>query len=855
MIALFFHFLILFNYFKCSDIDYPGIIEAFNEIKNIAKNYNECYSQIEDITNFENYYFKKNTKLLNSLGKGMDDVGDELECRKSNANEDYIFIKYSLKNYSSTNETDKSPISSLSQYLERKYSFIGICFPKKCDLLVKDIQNKNNFNGTVIENAREKVLNIVKPSDAKNNKVINAIFVLFFIFFIVKIIIGIISKYKYPKGYSYHGFDLYLKLPENIGNIDVDEEELNENDKLISEKLINKSGINKNDEKTLGGEYNPIYDFEPFYPMYFRLIKYLDIFNNFFTISRKRDRYFNEHNLGIISSLKAVILFGHIYSEAIKVFIQMPNTSVFNFKFYNSIGLSFYKIAINSLNFWVILEATTFSFKLMKFIKKYFSLNRKKITTKNEKNIFIFKLCLKFICFYIPKIITFTLIFIFFYYLFEYYSDNYDQKTKYYYIYEEHIKIRKCNNHNGNILYAFIPFVNYKYKKLTEFNVVCYPFTYVYSNMFFSSLLFLFFIIIIFYFENKIVDILLTVIAFLNLIINYIIFFFKDNKFKIKEKYNDNNDNKEYYTFFSHYSGENYSIFYPHVYFSLFYIGCLLGFCFFYYTEHIRNQRNKIKKRKGEDISFTFLKDNSESISNDELNGISSFSSSKSSNSNSSNYNSNSNSNQVQDNYEDSALYKPMIFCFYFITKLKYIKDNTKIILILVICFLGLFLSLITFILFKYYQRNEGNTLYDFKISSKFHPLKLLYFFEKIIHNFLFIIFACLVLVLPKKNCFSKIMRSDVFLIISRSGLFITCIYQSLIYILYCLFQIEIEIGNLMIFYITLGLYIMIVIFSAIGTIIIELPFRIIIKNYLKKDEKEESRIMLINMKNMEQMN
>ena len=47
----------------------------------------------------------------------------------------------------------------------------------------------------------------------------------------------------------------------------------------------------------------------------------------------------------------------------------------------------------------------------------------------------------------------------------------------------------------------------------------------------------------------------------------------------------------------------------------------------------------------------------------------------------------------------------------------------------------------------------------------------------------------------------------------------------------------------------------MIVIFSAIGTIIIELPFRIIIKNILKKDEKEESRIMLINMKNMEQMN
>ena len=831
MIVLLIHFLILFNHFKSNLIDIEEILNAIENFENIDP---KCYNETAKIKNFDEIYFKKNTKLINSIGKGMDDIGDELECRKSNVNEDYVFIKYPL-NFSLNNETEKSPIYNLSKYLERIYSFVGICIPKNCNDLINKIKNETFFNNSILDNLTKIGLNITLPSEVEDSKGINAFIILIIIFFIIKILVGIISKFKYQKGYSYHGFDLYLKH-----NINADEETLKESDNYISEKLINKSGINNNDEKILGGEYNPTYDFEPFYPMYFRLIKFLDIFNNFYILSRKRDRYYNENNINIISSLKAVILFGHIYSKAVRVFIKMPNTSVFNFKFYNSLGLSFYKLAINFLNFWVILEAATFSFKLMKFIKKNFYLKRKNITTKKEKNLFIFKLCLKYICFYIPKIITFTFIFIFFYCLFKFYANNYWQKTKYLYIYKAHIKTRKCYN-KKNLLYAFIPFVNYKSYKLTEYSKNCFPFTYVYSNMFFSSILFLFFIVVIFYFENKIVDILLTVFAISNIIINYIIFFFKDNKFRIKD---DNSDNKEYYTFFSHYSGENYSIFYPHVYFSLYYIGCLLGFCFYYYSEHIRNQRNKMKKKEGEDISFTFIKDYSESISNDELNRISSSSSQTP----------NSNSNQEQDNIEDNILYKPMIFCFIFITNLKLIKDRTKVILILIICTLALIFSLITYFIFKYYHRDKDDSFYDFDISSKVHLLKLLYFFEKIIHNFLFIIFVCLVLVLPKKNYFSKIMRSNIFLIISRSGFFIVCIYQSLIYMLYCLFQIEIEIGNLMIFYITLGLYIMIVCFSAIGTIIVEFPFRIIVKNFLKKVEKEESKTMLINMKAMEQM-
>ena len=96
-------------------------------------------------------------------------------------------------------------------------------------------------------------------------------------------------------------------------------------------------------------------------------------------------------------------------------------------------------------------------------------------------------------------------------------------------------------------------------------------------------------------------------------------------------------------------------------------------------------------------------------------------------------------------------------------------------------------------------------------------------------------------------------MKSYAFLPISRSGLFATCVYQSLLYIFYSLFQLEIQIGFLMIFYIVIGLYIIFLSLSIFGTILIELPFRILFKNLLKSDDNKQSRKMLIKMRNLDQ--
>ena len=870
------YFFILFKSFNCYDIyniDYLKILDEYEDFKaELRLDYEDCIKDIEKLrSDDKKSILRKNTKIVSSMGKGMDDIGDELECRKSNANTEYIFIKYYLDHY---NDEKQYPLYNLTKYIERNYSFFGLCIPKNCEGLINDLRinktikaiTKNETYFSYIEELRRK-LKIYLPSDIKHYKLDDSIFWFFIAILGLKTIVGIYAKIKYPKGYSYHGFDLYLKRPENIGNINANEEEENEKDKLIEEGLINKDGL-KNEEKNLGGDYNPIYDFEPFYPLYLRFIKYIDIFNNFFIFSRKRDRYYNEKGISIICSLKAVILYAHIYSEAIRVFIKMPNTSVFNYKFYNSFGLSFYKFTINSLNFWVILEAATFSFKLIKYIKKNFYLKRKNITNKKEKNIFIIKYCLKFLCFYIPKIISFIFVFIFFYYLFEHYLDYYTTKVKYKYIFENHIKRRECNNYDNffkNIAYAFIPFVNYKVYNLEKYRERCYPFTYIYSNMFFSSIIFMALIIVIYYFENKIVDIIITIFSFLNIIVNYIIFFNIDNKFKyisiIRIEDNKNNStinnisNKgpifkynetEAYTFFSHFTGEGYSIFYPHIFFSLFYLGCLLGLCFFYYNEYLINLKNKNKNKKKEEINITTYE-----ISNTEKKRLSQISLSS--------FNSSESILDHHNIYEDDIFYKPMIFCQYLIIKLKFITDTVKITLLIIIFIIGAFICSINFILIIYYQsdkdKDNRNYFFDFDVKSTFHPFKLLYFSEKIIHNFLFVSFVCILLVLPKKYSFSKIMRSNAFLIIGRSGLFGTCLYQAMIYMLYCIFQIEIEIGNLMIFYIVLGLYIMIVSFSIFGNIIIELPFRIFFKNILKRDEKEEIKILLINMKNIEQMN
>ena len=831
-------FLILFKAFNSDffNIDFNKIINVlFNIHKTLLSKKNteywSCFQELENFFIKPALYFQRNPQLLPSLGKGIDDIGNELECLESNLDQDYILLKY---NFTSENFS----FIDLATYLDRSYSFMGFCLPRNCSGLVDTIKNYSNEISGLKDLVKD--FKFYHLTDIKNNNLFDCIFWISVSIIALKLVISIYSKIKFPKGYSYHGFNLYLKMPDELINTinavgEEKKEKVKKKDNLISENIENNNDSIKSEDINLKGGYNPKYDFEPFYPMYFRLIKYLDIFNNFSIFVKKRNRYYNETHINLLCPIKALILYYHIYNETIRLLIRLPNPTIFSYKFYGSYGLFIYKRSINSFVFWIILESATFSFKLMKFIHK--NISKKK--NKKNKNAYIFKQSLKFLIFYIPKIIIYSFVFIFFYYLAGKYTCNFTSKMIYHYTYSTQMKSRLCNKGKNifeDLSYAFLPFM--KYNTNTDYLKMCYPFTYLYSNMLFSSLVFMLLLNIIFYTKNKIFDIIIFILVLLNLIINYILFFIKSNKFYSQTNNEDENkEKKEVYTFFYHYSGETYSILYPYIFFSFYFLGCLLGLCFYYYSEYLIMKKNKLKNsQQNNNNNYRIVKDSLSKENN-------SFSISVYSQSNTIK----SKTNKV------NLFYQPMEFCSTFIIKLKTMKVWIKILLLCICIILSIFLGLINNILISHYQSGKKNKGFEFTINSKFHPFKLIYFFEKILNVILFLFTICLILVLPKDYLIIRFMKSYAFLPISRSGLFATCVYQSLLYIFYSLFQLEIQIGFLMIFYIVIGLYIIFLSLSIFGTILIELPFRILFKNLLKSDDNKQSRKMLIKMRNLDQ--
>ena len=389
-------------------------------------------------------------------------------------------------------------------------------------------------------------------------------------------------------------------------------------------------------------------------------------------------------------------------SEIITILIELPNTSAFNYDFYKSVTMMLYKRSTNGLTFWVVLESATFSFKLMKFVKNKLNIHGRTIISKRGQTIFLFKQLFKFLIFYIPKIITFFVIYFIFYFLFDFYTSNFQVSMTFHYIFKNFIFSKHCYT---EILYIFFPFMNYKYELPYDYNSISFPFIYVYSNMFYSSLLFMIILIIVFFFQYFIIDLLITLAAFFNLIISFIIYYNKDSQKNISYK-------------FIHFSGENYSIVFPHVFFSIYYFGCLLGLSLYYYSEY--NIELPLNLHKSPNNSFNLKNLSDESFNMTNLERISTINSFK---------------NKNVENKDDDK-YKPMKFCSSFIIRLRNTSIITKFILLFIYLIIIIFLSTFVVLLYKYYYNS-----FIINMKDIYNILILLYFSEKIINVFLFYFF------------------------------------------------------------------------------------------------------------------
>ena len=762
-------------------------------------NFSLCYSNLLNFATNYSYYKILHPQLFNSNGKGLDDLGKELECINTNLYTEYLFVHI---------HTNKSLIKSdngVTDYLGRTYTSFGFCVPTECVSMVNKTLNtmSNSFISIFNKHFIKEINILTQAAYIKDDALYLIIIYSLIIFIAIKIIFGIIAKFLYHNGYEYHGVKLYKE--KNKDDI-INEEK--ENESLI-EQDFSKNTNNNSNELNLKGEYNPNYDFESYFPWRIRIIKYLDLFNNIITFITKRNRYYNERDINILCSIKFIIMGYVILSEIIRILIELPNTSAFNYDFYKSITMILYKRSTNGLTFWIVLESATFSFKLMKFIKKNLDNHGKNISSKRGQTIFLIKQLFKFFIFFIPKIIIFFLIYLLFYYFFDHYTEYFQAKMTHYYINVEFIKTKVCIN---DIKYVFFPFMNYKSQLPDEYGQICFPFVYVYSNMFYSSILFMIILIILFYFQYYIIDIIVSFVIFVNLIVSFII--------NLNNEKVDMNDNGKLLYKFVHFSGENYSIFFPNVFFSIFYFGCLLGLCIYYYSEYNIKLQLSFNKSKNNNFNLSNLSDESLNITSlEKNNSIRSF------------------KNLDIENKDENNFYQPMELCASFIIKLRNTNNIIKFILLFLYLFISLFLSIFVVLLYKWHYKT-----FKIEIESKFHILYLLYLSEKIINVFLFIFFISLVLVFSKKFKFIKCLRNTLFIPISRAGFFIICTYQSLIYILYCLFQLKIQIGFFMIIDIFTAFYILIIFCCIVFSIIVEFPLRIIIKNLTRDGQKDKNK-------------
>ena len=826
LILLFKQFLFLnFDYIEYLDIIFEVVdasIYLDDKYEIFGKEENEgCFEDIYYFIDDFQTFRKKYPKLILSNGKGVDDIGNEIECRKVNIFAEYLLIY--IETEDSIIKTDKG----LSNYLDRNFLYLGFCLPQSCINLAENILARmDKTNISIFNTYKIKEIKIFRDKDIETKKTPIIIFWFFISCLLIKFLAGIIIKFFFPKGYEYYGIFLYNRKRQSENKINDDE--------IDGDFLKNKVNEEKDNKKlediNIRGRYNPEFDYEALYPMYFRFIKFLDLFNNIKIYMLKRNRYFNDNDIDILCSLKAIILGFHILTTTIQVLIRLPNTNVFNTEYYKSLGLSFYKRSINSFTFWIILESATFSFKLMKFIqKKINKIGEKNINKRKHFNIVVSQ-TFKFFCFYIPKIIAYIFIFIFFYYLFDHYTCGFEAKMTHHYISKEIVKKKICNT-KENLMHTIIPFLNYKisfsYEKNNSSNIssalplhnenanasstyenklriidICFPFVYIYSNMFFSSLVFIIILFILFYFQKKGIDIIISLLNFVGAIISYIYYAIH------RSYYIYGRDNNEYKFF--HFSGEYYCIFYPHVFFGYYYLGCILGFCLYHYNEqkYIDKENKNIKKRK----SFQKLKNISKS------------------------------SYKLEEYNNTIKLYKPMEFCSSFIICLKNTKNYIKILFLSIYFILSIFLSLIFIFIFQM-------TKDDDKYIKTNQILEFLYCFEKIINSYLFFFFICILAVFPRDSLLIKIMTSSFFIPISRAGFFFTCTYESLIYTLYCLFQLKVKLGFLVISYIMIGFYTIIAIFCIYASILIEFPFRVIIKNLLKDESTNKQNLQMILMK------
>ena len=181
--------------------------------------------------------------------------------------------------------------------------------------------------------------------------------------------------------------------------------------------------------------------------------------------------------------------------------------------------------------------------------------------------------------------------------------------------------------------------------------------------------------------------------------------------------------------------------------------------------------------------------------------------------------------------------YIPFNFCYKIISLIDPISKRIKL-LFTFIAFIFIILLSSLYTIFR--SLDDLDTI---TIKSNWF-LTFCYYYEKEIFSIFFCLILLMAMVYPKDSVFAGLAKWNVFVIFNRIGTTFFCSSNALIYLANSLFNIKLKLTYQNLFFTNIGLFIFVVVFSILFTILYEMPFRILIKkfdNAIRKREESQS--------------
>ena len=796
----------------------------------------KCFPDINRTIN-ERMKFEKDKRypwITDTMGKGINDIGDEIECLNSLKNTTFFIVNFYQLNLSQILDNDQK----LMDFLEIKNFTLGFCLMHSCseaftrylaiiaefvNFIASNKDAPNNlvqfFEDNKIDSGPKNLNNLI---NLKTSEIKKVVLIILGVLFGIKLIGGIVRIIFIPKGY-----DKYVA--EKINEINNDERKESDSDeKLNLTDLTKKHKFNEPlNEESSTKEYNPLFDFSEKLPLWIRILRGFDLINDIQYLSSKRNRYFNDTGLDIIIFNRAIVIFNLIFSNTFSALIALPSEEIINSSFFQS-GLNiFYRLSNNSLECWAFLEGAYTTYKLLCFITaEMFVYIAQKDKKKKYQQLLI--ICCKFLILLIPKILIFFAIFYIVYFRVEDFRFLFSAKATFQHIITNIFKHNIHCDENANI------FKNSFYLNIDDYNR-CYEFVYFYLNMICCILIFVIITYLFFVIKNKIFEIIVISLNLIYFICSFLLI--EDNRV-------DSNI-KEPLLLHYHIIGQTYSTKIFQSFIGFYHLGFIVGYLIFNFDSikpklnrliyeyngiHLLNQDNKKDQEKGvmpfEDQEEQEEQENentSISEKSKESKGQSSFDDEILSE-DSSNY------------YKNFVLsYYPLKYLNKVLNSIDKLSFTSKILFIL----LGFLLLIgLDYILLIYVMITD-----EFRIDLS-DGIKFLFKFEK--HLFIIIYFFMIVLMitLPKKGAIRNLMNSRIIISISRIGFFITCVSYAFTYFSFLIFSLKIKLYVPTFVIISFGNFLLFFIVCIILCAICELPLRFLIKKLLRINRKKESIIL-----------